>query len=102
MATDCRICGWPKMDYYHKGALDCINEYRNYVQDLLSQLPQGKLVMATPIERDTTIQLWINGEITFEGLNRLITALGFMKQACIKAPANDSVEPLNVESEQPS
>lgn len=83
---DCRICGWPGMAYYHTGAVDCINAYRTYVEDLQSQLPRGKQVMVCPIERNTTVQMWIDGEITFTGLERLITTIRFMQQAWTEDP----------------
>lgn len=81
MANNCRICGWEGAALYHKGAVDCINAYRAYVEDLRSQLPRGKQVMACSIERGASAQVWIDGDVTFKGLERLITMIRFMQEA---------------------
>jgi len=69
------------MASYHKGTVDCINAYRAYVEDLRSQLPRGKQVMVCTLERETSAQVWIQGDITFKGLDRLITLIRFMQEA---------------------
>lgn len=79
--NNCRICGWEGAALYHKGSVDCVNAYRAYVEDLRSQLPRGKQVMVCSIERGASAQVWVDGNITFKGLDRLITMIRFMQEA---------------------
>lgn len=81
VSDNCRICGWPNALKRHLGSVDCLNDYRTYVEELRSQLPRGKQVMVVSLERSTDAQLWIEGEITFKGLSRLITFIEFMREA---------------------
>lgn len=75
----CRICGWEGV--LHQGAVDCIAQYRLLVDDLRRLLPRGKQVLSAPIDRDVTARLWIDGEATAVGLDRLVTYIEFMKKA---------------------
>lgn len=77
----CRICGLSGLLSRHYGAVDCINQYRLWVQDLQSQLPRGEQVMVSAIERGSSAQIWIDGEITLKGLDRLATLVRFMQEA---------------------
>lgn len=81
VTDSCRICGWPAALTRHRGSVDCLNDYRAYVEELRAKLPRGKQVMVASIERNTDVQVWIDGEITFNGLTRLITMVEFMREA---------------------
>lgn len=90
----CRICGWPGALYRHRGSVDYLNDYRAYVEELRTQLPRGKQVMVATIERGASAQVWIDGDITFKGLERLITMIRFMQEAWTEEVA---VEPVKTE-----
>lgn len=79
--NDCRICGWTGMRARHAGAVDCINAYRAYTDELRALLPQGKQVLCASLSRDSMARLWIEGEITYESLERLLTFIRFMQEA---------------------
>lgn len=98
--SDCRICGWAGMAAYHRGAIDCINAYRAYVDELQRLLPKGDQVLLTTIARDVTARLWIDGEVTDAALDRLLIFIGFMKEAwqqdvtpIVNADAEDGTAP---------
>ena len=88
---NCKICGWENLPEQHAGAVDCIRQYRALVDELRGLLPQGKQVMNAPLDRDTTARLWIEGESTSDGLDRLIRYIQFMKEAWfpISLPLNE-------------
>lgn len=77
----CKICGIGGLLSPHRGTVDCINQYRALVEDLRLQLPRGEQVMVSAIERGTSAQIWIDGEITVKGLDRLATLIRFMQEA---------------------
>lgn len=99
MKDACRICGWTKALTRHRGSVDCLNDYRAYVEELRAQLPRGKQVMVTPIDRDASVQVWIDGEITYDGLSRLITMIGFMREAWTEETVESAVVQEVVENE---
>jgi len=78
---NCKICGWQGLKWPHGGAVDCIQQYRLLVEELRGLLPQGKEMLRTVIARDVQARLWIEGEMTTESLERLITFIRFMQEA---------------------
>ena len=78
---ECGICGWYGLPKAHSGAVDCIAQYRAYVEELKSLLPRGEQVLCAPISRDGTARLWIEGQPDEDSLTRLITYLEFTRTA---------------------
>lgn len=99
---DCKICGWTGLPYPHSGSVDCINQYRALVEDLRSQLPRGRQVMVSTLERDTSAQVWIDGNITFKGLGRLIILIQFMQEAWTEDQKADAATERLTASNTPS
>lgn len=80
MNYTCKMCGW-QSNYNHISMVDCVNQYRAYVEELHGLLPQGKQVCLGSIDRDSTVRIWIEGPITQFGLEHVKKYVEFMQQA---------------------
>ena len=64
----CKYCG---LNTQHQTLVDCIYALREYIGYLNSMLPSGSEVVRAPLSRTTSFRLWIDGEITPIGIQRI-------------------------------